>query len=79
MLRRDDTNKNVVSNVRFDRRLKVSQTPWREVVGDRDIGHTLKTEHEKNHDGERRMCTNINTKYVGHDLQTKVKITCRDG
>jgi hypothetical protein len=49
------------------------------VVGDRDIGHTLKTEHEKSHDGDRRMCTNINTKYVTHDLQTKVKITCRDG
>jgi hypothetical protein len=47
MKRRDGTNKNVTTNSRFDRRLKVSQTPWREVLTDGDITRVLGAVHAK--------------------------------
>jgi transposase InsO family protein len=79
MKRRDGTNKNVTTNSRFDRRLKVSQTPWREVLADGDITRVLETAHAKNHNGERRLKTDMSTLYVVHDLHRHTKLVCGDG
>jgi hypothetical protein len=79
MKRHDGTNKNVTTNSRLDRRLKVSQTPWREVLVDRDITRILEAVHVENHDGERRLNTDMNTLYDIHDLHRHTKLVCGDG
>jgi hypothetical protein len=79
MKRHDGTNKNVTTNSRFDRRLKVSQTPWREVLADGDITRVLEAVHAKNNNGERRLNTDMSTLYVAHDLHRHTKLVFGDG
>jgi hypothetical protein len=79
MMRRDGTNGRQTKQPTFARQLHVSQSKWRKVLTVVETHRIIEEVHSKNHNGERRLNTELSAKYVVHNQHHAVHKQCGEG